>query len=61
MVFPHHPLLLAVWMEISMNFHGLEAILWPLRVYEHVTPLNIPYMDNQKVKADQLTQYEGQG
>ena len=26
------------WMEISMNFHGLETIFWPLRVYEHDTP-----------------------
>ena len=60
-VFPHHPLLLEVWMEISMNFHGLKTILWPLRVYEHGTPLNIPYMDNQKVKADHLTWCEGQG
>ena len=24
-------------------------------------PLDIPYMDNSKVKADQLTQREGQG
>ena len=32
MVFPHYPLLLEVWMEILMNFHGLETILWPLRV-----------------------------
>ena len=31
-VFPHHPLLLEVWMEIAMNFHGSETILWPLRV-----------------------------
>ena len=26
MVFPHHPLLLEVWMEISMNLHGLQTI-----------------------------------
>ena len=32
---------------VGGNFHGLETILWPLRVYEHDTPLNIPYMDNQ--------------
>ena len=31
-VFPHHPLLLEVWMENSMNFHGLETIIWSLRV-----------------------------
>ena len=29
-------------MEISMNFHGLDAILWPSRVYEHDIA---PYMD----------------
>ena len=58
MVFPHYPLLLEVWMEISMNFHGLETILWPLRAYEHDTPLNIHIwkkMDIQKVKVDHLT------
>ena len=37
-VFPHQPSSLHVWMEISMNFHGLETILWPLRVYGHDTP-----------------------
>ena len=46
--------------NVDGNFHGLETILWPLRVYEHDTPLNIPYMDSQNVKADQLTWCEGQ-
>ena len=33
-----------------------------LREYMYMThPLNIPYMDNPKVKADQMTQREGQG
>ena len=42
--------------RVDGNSHGLET----LRVYEHDTPLNIPYMDNHKVKADQLTQCWGQ-
>ena len=37
-VFPHQPLLLEVWMEIAMYFHGLETIIWPLGVYEHDKP-----------------------
>ena len=32
MVVPHHTLLQEVWMEISIHLHGLETILWPLRV-----------------------------
>ena len=60
-VFSHDPLSMKVWMEISMHFHCLETIIWSLRVYVHDTPLNIPYIDNLKVKADQLTWCEGQG
>ena len=34
-VFPHQP---TFAVSVDGNFHGLETILWPLRVYEHDTP-----------------------
>ena len=57
-VFPHQQLLLKVWMEISMAWR-LLFYLWEYMCMTH--SLHIPYMDNHKVKADQLTQREGQG
>ena len=56
-VFSHNPLLLEVWIEISMS----RRLLFDLEEYMCMRhPLNIPYMDNPKVKADQLTQQKGQ-
>ena len=49
---------------VDGNIHGLATIFWPLRVYEHDTPLIYHIwkkMDTRKVKADQLTHLEGQG
>ena len=57
-VFPHHPLSLSMWMEISMHFHCLETIIWSLRIYVHDTP---PLYTNPKVKAGHLTWSKGQG
>ena len=62
---PHQPLLLEVWMEISMNFHRLETICMAFdNIWAWHTPLIYHMWKKtgiQKVKADQLTQYKGQG
>ena len=34
-VFPYQP---TFAVSMDGNFHGLETILWPFRVYEHATP-----------------------
>ena len=31
--------------SVDGNFDGLETFFWPLSLYEHATPLNIPYME----------------
>ena len=47
-VFLHYLILWLGWMDISMHFHGLEAICG-LGEYMYMThPLNIPYIDNPR-------------